>query len=49
MDKVKKYKLNNGQTKWKFRLYAGINPKTGKQEYINRQGFNTQREAKIQK
>lgn len=48
MDKVKKYKLKNGQTKWKFRLYAGVNPKTGKQEYINRQGFNTQREAKIE-
>lgn len=48
MNKIKKYTLKNGDTKWKFRLYAGVNPKTGKQDYINRQGFNTQREAKIE-
>lgn len=48
MNKIKKYTLKNGDTRWKFRLYAGVNPKTGKQDYINRQGFNTQREAKIE-
>lgn len=48
MDKIKKYTLKNGKVKWKFRLYAGVNPKTGKQEYINRQGYDTQREAKIE-
>lgn len=48
MAEPKKYTLQDGSTKWKFRLYLGVNPKTGKQEYTNRQGFNTKREAKIE-
>lgn len=45
MAKPEKYTLKNGETKWKFRVYLGINPKTGKQEYTNRQGFRTKGEA----
>jgi len=48
MAEPKKYQLKDGTTKWKFRLYLGVNPKTGKQEYTNKQGFNTKREAKIE-
>lgn len=45
MAEPEKYTLKNGETKWKFRVYLGINPKTGKQDYANRQGFRTKGEA----
>lgn len=47
MAEPKKYQLKNGDTKWMFRAYTGINPKTDKKSYTTRRGFNTEREAKI--
>lgn len=44
--KFEKYELKSGEVKWKFYHYLGINPDTGKKDYIQRQGFNTQSEAR---
>lgn len=48
-DNIKKYKDKDGKTKYKFQVYLGIDPLTGKKKRTNRQGFNTLREAKIAK
>lgn len=45
MEKVKCYKLKNGEQRYKFRLFAGKDPLTGKYKYVNRTGFKTQSEA----
>lgn len=45
MEKVKCYKLKNGEQRYKFRLFAGRDPLTGKYKYVNRTGFKTQSEA----
>lgn len=44
--KFEKYKLKSGVKKWKFYHYLGLDPDTGKKDYVQRQGFNTQSEAK---
>lgn len=43
---IKKYKDKKGQTRYKFHIYIGVNPKTGKPKKTNRQGFKTLAEAK---
>jgi integrase len=47
MPKVKKYSTKNGTQKYKFRLYGGIDPNTGKQYVINRSGFKSRKEANL--
>lgn len=44
--KFEKYKLKSGVIKWKFYHYLGMNPDTGDKDYVQRQGFNTQSEAR---
>lgn len=44
---IKKYKDKNGQDRWKFRVYLGTDPKTGKRKSTNRQGFTSLTQAKI--
>lgn len=41
------YKLKNGEKRWKFQAYLGINPSTGKPVKTTRRNFKTQREAKL--
>lgn len=44
--KFEKYELKSGKIKWKFYHYLGINSDTGKKDVIERQGFNSQSEAR---
>lgn len=46
MATFKEYKLKDGQKRWKFKTYLGINPDTGKEITTTRRGFKTQKEAK---
>ncbi|MGE8036732.1 Arm DNA-binding domain-containing protein [Lysinibacillus sp. NPDC093692] len=44
---IKEYTLTNGDTRYMFKLYAGVNQLTGKELHTTRRGFKTQREAKV--
>ncbi len=44
---IKKYKKKNGETAFKFVAYLGVDPESGKQVRTTRQGFKTEREAKL--
>lgn len=39
--------MKNGEKRWKFQAYLGINPSTGKPVKTTRRNFKTQREAKL--
>ncbi len=43
--RIKQYTLSDGKKKFMFRLYAGIDPMTGKKVKITKKGFNSEREA----
>lgn len=43
----KEYKLKDGQKRWQFQAYLGINPNTGKPVKTTRRNFKTQREATL--
>lgn len=45
---VKKYQLSNGEVRWQFQMYLGIDKATGKPSKTTRRGFKTQKEAKIE-
>lgn len=44
--KIHSYKLQNGETRYKFHIYVGVNPLTGKEKATTRSGFKTKKEAK---
>ena len=44
---IKKYKLKNGDTRYMFHSYIGIDPVTDKDVYRKRSGFKTKKEAEI--
>lgn len=46
MAKIEKVQLKNGETRWTFQVYVGVNPKTGKQSTTERR-YKTKREANI--
>lgn len=43
---IKKYTTKNGETRYLFQTYLGIDPITGKERRTTRRGFKTQKEAK---
>lgn len=43
---IKKYTVKNGETRYLFQTYLGIDPLTGKERRTTRRGFKTQKEAK---
>lgn len=47
MDPIEKYKKNNGEAAYKFQVYTGINPLTGRKSNTKKQGFRTKKEANI--
>ncbi|WP_125707456.1 tyrosine-type recombinase/integrase [Companilactobacillus zhongbaensis] len=47
MTKIKKYTKKDGSTAYKFNIYLGIDPKTGKRKRTNRH-FATLKEAKVE-
>lgn len=44
---IKKYKLKNGEIKFKFTVYLGIDPETGNEKSVTRSSFNTVKEAEL--
>ena len=46
--KIESYKLKNGQTRYKFNIYLGIDALTGKEVRTNRRGFKTKKQAQIE-
>ncbi|MDN6196454.1 MAG: site-specific integrase [Atopostipes suicloacalis] len=44
---IEKYKLKNGQTKYRFHTYIGLDPVTNKEVYRKRSGFDTKKQAEI--
>lgn len=44
--KIHSYKLQNGEVRYKFNIYIGTDPLTGKEKTITRSGFKTKKEAK---
>lgn len=45
MAAIKSYQLKNGETRYQFQIYTGINPKTGKPSQTTKRGFHTYQEA----
>lgn len=43
---IKSYKLANGEIRYKFQVYIGVDPLTGKSKGTTRRGFKTLKEAK---
>lgn len=43
---IKKYTTKNGETRYLFQTYLGIDPETGKERRTTRRGFKTMKEAK---
>ena len=43
---IKKYNLKNGETRYLFQTYLGVDPLTGKERRTTRRGFKTIKEAK---
>ncbi|WP_325166718.1 tyrosine-type recombinase/integrase [Viridibacillus soli] len=44
--KIKTYKLQNNETRYKFHIYIGTDPLTGKEKTTTRSGFKTKKDAK---
>ena len=47
-DIIKPYNLSNGDKRFKFQVYLGINPLTGKEARTTRRGFKTKKEATLE-
>ena len=48
MTKIIRYTNKDNETLYRFRFYAGIDELTGKQRYIRRQGFKSEKDAKTE-
>ena len=46
MTKIIRYTNKDNETLYRFRFYAGLDETTGKQRYIRRQGFTSEKDAK---
>ncbi|GED63264.1 site-specific integrase [Lysinibacillus fusiformis] len=46
MVSIKSYKLKNNEVRFKFNVYIGVDPLTGKEKTTTRSGFKTKKEAK---
>lgn len=45
---IEKYELKNGEKRYRFQIYIGIDPLTGKPKRTRRSNFKTQKEAKLE-
>lgn len=48
MASIKSYTTKNGKKLYKFQLYGGTNPQTGKPVHLSRSGFKTKKEATLE-
>ena len=44
---IDSYKLKNGDKRYMFKIYVGINPLTGKEQRTTRRGFKTKKQAQL--
>lgn len=44
---IEAYTLKNGEKRYRFQIYLGTNPLTGKEQRTTRSNFKTQKEAKV--
>src|SRR5699024_10563783 len=44
---IKKYTLQNGETRYMFQIYLGTDPLTGKKRRTTRRGFKTKKDAEL--
>lgn len=44
---IKPYKLKNGETRYMFKIYIGVDPLTGKERSTMRRGFKKKSEANL--
>lgn len=44
---IESYELKNGEKRYMFQIYVGVNPLTGREQRTTRRGFKTQKEAKL--
>ncbi|MBD8036618.1 site-specific integrase [Solibacillus sp. A46] len=44
---IEPYTLKNGEKRYRFQIYLGTNPLTGKEQRTTRSNFKTQKEAKV--
>lgn len=44
---IKSYELKNGEKRYMFQVYVGVNPLTGKDQRTTRRGFKTKKEAQL--
>lgn len=47
MTTIKSYTLKNGDKRYQFQIYVGIDPLTGKEQRTTRRGFKTKKEAQL--
>lgn len=47
MTTIKSYTLKNGDKRYQFQVYVGIDPLTGKEQRTTRRGFKTKKEAQL--
>ncbi|WP_305775072.1 Arm DNA-binding domain-containing protein [Lactiplantibacillus plantarum] len=47
MATIKKYQDKDGNTRYQFQVYLGVDPLTGKKKNTRRRGFKTKKEAQI--
>lgn len=45
---IKEYKLNNGEKRYEFSVYLGVDPLTGNQKRTTRRGFSSSKEAELE-
>lgn len=48
MASIKSYKTKNGDKRYRFQLYAGLNSQTGKPKHLSRSGFKNKKEATLE-
>lgn len=44
---IKEYTLKNGEKRYMFQVYVGVNPLTGKEQRTTRRGFKTKKQAEL--
>ena len=47
MTKIKSYYLKNGEKRYEFQIYIGVDPLTGEEKRTTRRGFKTKKEAEL--
>ncbi|KOS71694.1 integrase [Lysinibacillus contaminans] len=47
MAAIKNYSLQNGEKRYQFQIYVGVDPLTGKEQRTTRRGFKTKKEAQL--